>query len=45
MEGPGADGDGLKELLESWEGEGPMPRVLNHKIEKEIRYLGSNDVA
>lgn len=45
MSGWGVDGDGLKELLESWEGEGPMPRVLNHKIEKEIRYLGSNDIA
>lgn len=39
------DDKGLKELYESWEGEGPMPRVLNHKIETEIRYLGSNDFA
>lgn len=36
---------GLKKLLESWEGDGPMPKVLNHDIEREIRYLGSNDVA
>ena len=39
------DDKGLKELFASWEGDGPMPRVLNHKIETEIRYLGSNDFA
>lgn len=39
------DDKGLKELYASWEGDGPMPRVLNHKIETEIRYLGSNDFA
>ncbi|WP_165075159.1 MULTISPECIES: hypothetical protein [unclassified Desulfovibrio] len=39
------DDKGLRELYASWEGDGPMPRVLNHKIETEIRYLGSNDFA
>lgn len=39
------DDKGLKKLLESWEGDGPMPKVLNHEIEREIRYLGSNDIA
>ena len=39
------DDKGLKEVNESWDGKGTMPLVLNHKIEREIRYLGSNDFA
>lgn len=39
------DDKGLKELCSSWDGTGIMPLVLNHKIEREIRYLGSNDFA
>lgn len=35
----------LKLLNKNWDGRGTIPLVLNHKIEKEIRYLGSNDLA
>lgn len=39
------DDRGLREMHEGWDGEGPMPLDLNRKIEREIRYLGSNDFA
>lgn len=39
------DAKGLKELNDSWSGEGAMPLDLNRKLEREIRYLGSNDFA
>lgn len=39
------DDKGLKEINEGWDGKGTIPLVLNHKIEREIRYLGSNDFA
>lgn len=39
------DGKGLRELYATWDGEIPIPLALNHKIETEIRYLGSNDFA
>lgn len=39
------DGKGLKELNEIWNGTDRIPIDLNHKLEEEIRYLGSNDFA
>lgn len=39
------DGKGLKELNENWDGTDKIPIDLNHKLEQEIRYLGSNDFA
>lgn len=35
---------GLAKLCSLWDA-GPMPLPLNHKLETEIRYLGSNDFA
>lgn len=40
-----SDDSGLKELRTSWGGNGIMPLSLAHKLETEIRYLGSNDIA
>lgn len=40
-----SDDKALKEMNNAWNGEGIIPLQLNHKIETEIRYLGSNDVA
>lgn len=39
------DDEGLKEINDTWDGTGTIPLALNRKLEKEIRYLGSNDVA
>lgn len=40
-----SDDKGLKEINESWDGSGQIPLALNRKLEREIRYLGSNDFA
>ncbi|MCH5277172.1 MAG: hypothetical protein J1E80_04970 [Desulfovibrionaceae bacterium] len=34
----------MKAMLSMWES-GPMPIALAHKLEKEIRYVGSSDIA
>lgn len=39
------DDSGLKKLRDEWDGRGTMPVSLAQKLEKEIRYLGSNDFA
>ncbi|MDE5831801.1 MAG: hypothetical protein K2H64_02255 [Desulfovibrio sp.] len=39
------DDKGLKTELARWNGDGRIPEELNRKIEREIRYLGSNDLA
>lgn len=39
------DDKGLKEINDCWTGEDTMPLALNRKLEREIRYLGSNDLA
>ena len=39
------DDKGLNELREVWQQNDLMPAVLAKKIEREIRYLGSNDIA
>lgn len=39
------DDRGLRELFASWQPGKAMPLELNHKLETEIRYLGSNDFA
>ena len=39
------DDKGLAELFKNWKSGQEMPLELNHKIETEIRYLGSNDFA
>lgn len=40
-----SDDSGLKEKRDMWNGNGIMPFGLAHKLETEIRYLGSNDIA
>ena len=39
------DDKGLREMDSMWDGKNIMPIPLANKIETEIRYLGSNDVA